>query len=269
MTKIPPPAASAAASAFAVPAPQDSPQVDFDRKTSMTSHQIEAVGDRCLLVRLGDKAGIETSRTVHAVVALLQKKLTTGIVEIVPAFTTVAVHYQPLAFPRGRGPASRQLAKQIETLLARGVEPLADSGRLVEIPACYGGEFGPDLDDVARQVDLSPEEVVAIHASLPLTVYAFFFSPGNPFAGPVDPRLQVPRRKSPRTLVPAGSVAIANGITSIYQSASPGGWNLIARTPWNLFDIHASPPTRLQLADRLVFKPVDEAQFAALLEPRP
>ncbi|GAA4334371.1 5-oxoprolinase subunit PxpB [Variovorax defluvii] len=229
---------------------------------------IEPVGDRCVLVRVGEHVDVETSRAVHAITAHLSAKKLRGVIEVVPAFTTVAVHFQPMAFLPERGLPTAQLTRSLEDVLAEPLPELPPSGRVVDIPACYGGEFGPDLEDVAQRCGISAEEVIALHSGSTLTLYAFFFSPGNPFAGPVDPRLNVGRRSSPRTRVEAGSVAIANGISSIYQTASPGGWNVIARTPWNLFDVDKQPPTRLQLGDLLRFKPITPEQFKDLLEPR-
>jgi len=230
---------------------------------------IEPVGDRCLMIRLGRQVDEAVSGLVHAVAARLLQHALPGVVDVVPAFTTVAVYFQPLAFRMSQGLPSAQLTRQIESALAGGVAALGGTGRLVEIPACYGGEYGPDLEDVARQCQLSPEEVIALHTSRPLTVYAFFFAPGNAFAGPVDPRLQVRRRPTPRTRVEAGSVAIANGISSIYQTTSPGGWNLLGRTPWNMFDVTADPPTRVQLGDRIRFRPIGAEEFRDTLEARP
>lgn len=237
--------------------------------------RIEPVGDRCLLIRLGDTLDLATNRAVHAVTALINAHIDAHIhangpiIEVVPAFTTVAVHYQPSRCPRAGDLPSVHMTRQIEALLRQDLPALADEGRSIEIPACYGGDYGPDLEDVARQCSLAPEEVIALHSGAPLTLYAFFFSPGNPFAGPLDPRLNVKRRASPRTRVEAGSVAIANGISSIYQSASPGGWNVIARTPWNLFQVDQQPPTRLRLGDQVRFKPISPDEFRDLLEPRP
>ncbi len=232
---------------------------------------IEPVGDRCLLIRVGDTVDLATNRAVHAITALINASLDADgpVVEVVPAFTTVAVHYQPSRCPRDGDLPSVHVTRQIEALLRQDLPTLTDEGRLIEIPACYGGDYGPDLEEVARQCGLAEQEVIALHSGTPLTLYAFFFSPGNPFAGPLDPRLNVKRRASPRTRVEAGSVAIANGLSSIYQSASPGGWNVIARTPWNLFQVHQQPPTRLRLGDQLRFKPISPDEFRHLLEPRP
>lgn len=235
---------------------------------SLTDWRIEPVGDRCLQIRLGEQVSVAVSQIVHAVTACLLQQQWPGVRDVVPAFTTVAVHYRPELFPRDEGPAFAQLAALIRELLVDGVPAVAQSGRVVDVPACYGGEYGPDLDDVARACDIDTAEVIRLHGATPLVLYTFFFSPGNPFAGPLHPRLNVPRRATPRTLVPAGSVAIANGISSIYQDASPGGWNVIARTPWNLFHVDRDPPTRLQIGDRLRFVPITPAEFDAMLEPR-
>jgi len=234
----------------------------------ITGWQIEPVGERCLQVRLGPQAGAETSRRVQNLAAHLSAAQLPGVFDVVPAFTTVALHYQPLAFPRRQGPASLQLARRVEQLLQGGIPELAVNEEVIEIPACYGGDYGPDLEDVARQCDLTADEVVELHTAVPLSLYAYFFSPGNPFFGPLDPRLQVPRRATPRLRVEAGSVAIANGISSIYQTALPGGWNVIARTPWSMFDLNKTPPTRIRPGTRVRFRPISAAQLVQLQEPR-
>lgn len=235
---------------------------------SLRDARVEPVGDRCLLIRVSARVDLQTSRTVHALSALITAQCLNGVQEVVPAFNSVAVHYCPGAFPFDQEPPSVQLTRQLEGLLAHDL-PLAEfSGRVVEIPACYGGEFGPDLEDVAAHCGLDVQEVISIHSSTAQTLYAFFFSPGNPFAGPLHERLQIGRRASPRTRVEAGSVAIANGLTAIYQSTSPGGWQVIARTPLNLFDVHRQPPTFLRFGDQLRFKPVSADEFHALREER-
>jgi len=236
---------------------------------ALTDWRIEPVGDRCLQIRLGDQVSVSVSQTVHAVTEWLLRQRWDGVRDVVPAFTTVAVHFRPERFARDKGPAFAQLSARIRDVLVEGVPAVVHAGCEVEVPACYGGEYGPDLEEVARACDIDTAEVIRLHCATPLVLYTFFFSPGNPFAGPLHPRLNVPRRATPRTLVPAGSVAIANGISSIYQNASPGGWNVIARTPWNLFHVDRNPPTRLQLGDRLRFVPISPAEFDTMLESRP
>lgn len=235
----------------------------------VTPWRIEPVGDRCLLVAFGDRVDAATNRIVLSLAAYLQAHPLPGVVDVVPAFTTVALHYLPEAHAGGDASPYAHLAGLLEDLLQRGIPPVEQVTRVVEIPVCYGGEFGPDLDDVAARCGMSSDDVVRLHGQSPLVVYTFFFAPGNPFAGGLDPRLHVPRRATPRTRVPAGSVAIANGLSTIYQLAMPGGWNLIGRTPWNLFDLSQDPPVRLRLGDQLRFVPVSPADYERLCEARP
>ncbi|CAM4049168.1 5-oxoprolinase subunit PxpB [Bordetella bronchialis] len=230
--------------------------------------RIDPVGDRCLLVTLGDEVDARTNRAVQALAADLLAEPPPGVIDVVPAFTTVALHYLPQAYAGQAGTPFECLSAILRERLRRGVPDILGESRVVEIPACYGGVHGPDLDEVARRCGLSTAEVIALHGASPLVIYTFFFAPGAPFAGGLDPRLAVPRRATPRTEVPAGSVAIANGLSMIYQLAMPGGWNLIGRTPWNLFDLERDPPVRLRLGDRLRFVPISPAEFDRLYEAR-
>lgn len=230
---------------------------------------LEPVGERCVLIRVGVQINEAVIAEVHAITARVVAVALPGVEEVVPAFTTVAVQYRPEVFDSAQGLPSVQLMALLRGILAAELRVAQLAARQIEIPACYGGEFGPDLDAVARFAGISSEDVVALHSSREMTVYAFFFSPGNPFSGPMDARLGIGRRATPRLRVEAGSVAIANGLTSIYQDASPGGWQVIARTPWNLFDLAKDPPVRLRLGDRIRFRPVSAEEFLTLLEPRP
>jgi inhibitor of KinA len=231
--------------------------------------RIAPVGDRCLIVTLGDQVEAQVNRAVLSLAAHLQAEPLEGVIDVVPAFTTVALHYLPQAYA-GKPPTPYgYLAARVEERLRRGIPDIDAESRVVEIPACYGGPFGPDLEEVAERCGLTTGEVIDLHAASPLVIYTFFFAPGTPFAGGLDPRLALPRRATPRTEVPAGSVAIANGLSMIYPLAMPGGWNLIARTPWNLFDLRRDPPSRLRLGDRLHFVPVTPAEFDRLYEARP
>ncbi|CAM3500331.1 Carboxyltransferase domain-containing protein [Bordetella sputigena] len=231
--------------------------------------RIDPVGDRCLLVTLGNQVDAAVNRSVLALAADLLADPPPGVIDVVPAFTTVALHYLPQAYAGQPDTPFACLAAIVRDRLRRGIPDIDAESRLVEIPACYGGAYGPDLDEVAERCGLTTGEVIELHGASPLVVYTFFFAPGTPFAGGLDPRLAVPRRATPRTEVPAGSVAIANGLSMIYQLAMPGGWNLIGRTPWNLFDLRRDPPARLRLGDRLRFVPISSAEFDRLYEARP
>ena len=134
-------------------------------------------------------------------------------------------------------------------------------GPLVEIPVCYGGDFGPDLAAVARHAGLSEAAVVELHSAAEYLVYMVGFAPGFPYLGGLDARLAMPRRPAPRPLVPAGAVGIAGAQTGIYSLPTPGGWQLIGRTPRRLFDAARTPPSLLQAGSRLRFVPISEVDF--------
>ncbi|OZI59741.1 5-oxoprolinase subunit PxpB [Bordetella genomosp. 11] len=242
--------------------------MDTPASAPVPAWRIDPVGDRCLLITLGDRVDAEVNRAVLALAAHLLAEPLEGVIDVVPAFTTVALHYLPQAYAGRDATPFACLEAELRGRFSRGIPDVAAESRLVEIPACYGGAYGPDLDEVARRCGLTTQEVIDLHGASPLVVYTFFFAPGTPFAGGLDPRLAVPRRATPRTEVPAGSVAIANGLSMIYQLAMPGGWNLIGRTPWSLFDLARDPPVRLRLGDRLRFVPISAAEFDRLYEAR-
>lgn len=237
-------------------------------KISPEPFSIEPVGERCVLIRLGEGIDLPTSQKAHAVTEFLKSGSLPGLIEVVPAFNSVAVHFNPMAYALSDGLPTAQVSTQLKKLLATDLPARARSGRLVEIPACYGGDFGPDLQEVAERCGLTVEETIALHSERPMTLYVYFFAPGNPFFGPLHPDLRLGRRASPRTRVEAGSVGIANGLSTVYASASPGGWNIIARTPWTFFDLLQDPPVRLQLGDEVRFKPISPKEYEQMLEAR-
>ncbi len=137
-------------------------------------------------------------------------------------------------------------------------------GRRWRLPACYEGDAAPDLAATARAIGASEDEVIALHSGTEVHVYMLGFLPGFPFMGDLPDRLRLPRRSEPRVRVPAGSVAIANGLTVVYPWASPGGWHLLARCPVPLFDARRDAPALLAPADRVRFEPVDGAEYRRL-----
>lgn len=213
------------------------------------------------MVYFGDRIDTQVGRLCLAAANLLRQANLPGVVDVVPSFIALAVHYQPTG---AHGPDYATLAAQVEQILGQDITLDEQSARDVEIPVCYGGEYGPDLDDVARHAGLSPDEVIALHTQPGNLVFMLGFAPGAPYIGVHDERLNIPRRASPRTAVPAGSVAVANRQSVLYPSRSPGGWNIIGATPLALFDPAGTPPTLLQPGDRVRFVSIDRATFAQL-----
>jgi len=229
--------------------------------------RIAPLGDRCLIIEFGQEIDAETNLRARAVAAHLLAHPIPGVVDVVPAFTTVALHYRPECFADDPAAAPfERLAARLEEILTRGVGRRPPPARRMEIPVCYGGEHGPDLPELARAHDLAAEEVIAIHCASPHVVHMLGFAPGHPYIAGLDRRLAMPRRATPRLKVPAGSVAVAGSQSTIYSLETPGGWNLIGRTPLRLFLPERDPPCLLQPGDEVRFVAIPAKEFASLRE---
>jgi inhibitor of KinA len=225
------------------------------------------LGDAAVVLELGQAIAPATQQLIQAFAKVLTQNPPPGLREVVPAFTTLTVYYDPLAlFALGVASPYEQMASALQCLLPAARAAAADyaPGPLVEIPVCYGGDFGPDLALVASHAQLSAAEVIAHHAAPEYLVHMLGFAPGFPYLGGLDARLATPRRAQPRPLVPAGAVGIAGTQTGIYSLPTPGGWQLIGRTPLRLFDPGRARPSLLQAGDRLRFVPISEAEFQRL-----
>jgi KipI family sensor histidine kinase inhibitor len=212
---------------------------------------LEPLGDQALLLRWGDVAEVDANRRVHAFAAALRVTGAPWLVDCVPGYASLAVFFE--------GVDVAVVREQLLTLTTS--DPVAGeaNSRLVEIPVAYGGEHGPDLDDVASATGLTPAQVVERHAQVDYLVAMLGFSPGFPYLLGLDPQLAVPRLATPRTRVPAGSVGIGGAQTGVYPNEGPGGWRLIGRTASVLFDAKREPPSLLLPGDRVRFVPVDAA----------
>ena len=227
--------------------------------------QIIPLGDSALILEIGSQIDEPTHQRVQAALALLEKASLPGVVELVPAYTTVTVFYDPLVAVEAGAPVeglAGWLGEKITECVGNPRPGWGGLKRRVEIPVCYGGEFGPDLAEVAQRTGLSAEEVVRLHQGAEYLVYMLGFSPGFAYMGGLPKELMLPRKSVPRTSVPAGSVGIANNQSCIYPQATPGGWNLIGRTPLSLFDPLRDPPVRLRAGDRVRFKGITPEAFA-------
>jgi KipI family sensor histidine kinase inhibitor len=216
-----------------------------------------SVGDRALTIEFGDAIDRGLSREVLRLDRVIRADPPAGIVETVPTFRSLMVHYDPLTTSRA------DLEHAISDLLERRQEP-ATNARLWRIPVCYAAEFAPDLDAVMRQTRLTAAEIVTLHSSTRYHVYMLGFLPGFPYMGDLPPRLALPRRADPRVSVPAGSIAIATTLTAIYPYDSPAGWHLIGATPIRFFDPARNPASLLAAGDAVVFDAIDPGNFAEI-----
>jgi inhibitor of KinA len=220
------------------------------------------LGDRAVMITLGATIDEATHRLVRSASARIDQRPPAGFVDQVPAFTSIAVHYDPLIAARGtsKTPYERvvdDLSVALDGLTAERLPP----ARVVEVPVSYGGALGPDLDDVARAHEITADEVVRIHTSGDYLVYMVGFMPGFAYLGGLSPKLATPRRTTPRTIVPAGTVGIGGSQTGVYPLDSPGGWNLIGKTPLAVFDIARPQPALLATGDRVRFRAITETDF--------
>ncbi len=212
-------------------------------------------GDRMLLMAFGDSIDLRINEKVRAMTEVVRKHTPPGVQLVVPAYNCLAVMYDPLAT------TSVLLEEKLRRLTTQMTDADIPLPRTVEIPVCYGGAFGPDIGFVAEHNSLEVRDVIAIHTAQPYHIYTIGFAPGFCYLGGLDSRLHTPRLGTPRTLVDAGSVGIAESQTGIYPLDSPGGWRLIGRTPLKLFDARRERPFLYQAGDSLRFVAIPEERF--------
>ncbi|MBG9737339.1 5-oxoprolinase subunit PxpB [Paenibacillus alvei] len=214
------------------------------------------LGDTAIVVEFGTVIGSDTHDQVRLLSLYLDEHPMYGMIEYVPAFTTVTVFYNPVLLRYS------EAQKALESAAAQSLQmKLEGNVRTVDIPVCYGGSFGPDLEEVASHNELSPDEVVRIHSSGEYVVYLLGFAPGFPFLGGMSQRISTPRRSTPRLAIPSGTVGIAGMQTGVYPIVTPGGWQLIGRTPVPLFRPDMNPPTLLRTGDSVRFLPITEEEY--------
>ncbi len=213
-------------------------------------------GDSAVTVLIGNTIDETVNRLVSTAFSALQGCLASGVREIVPTYGTLCVHYDPLRI------SYAQLCAWIKEVTVAEPAEGSRQGKLVRIPVCYGGEYGPDLPFVAQHAGLSEEEIVRRHSEREYLVYMLGFLPGFAYLGGMDGRIACPRLTAPRTHIPAGSVGIAGQQTGIYPIASPGGWQLIGRTPEPLFSLKEKDASFLLSAgDTVCFFPITPEEY--------
>jgi inhibitor of KinA len=228
------------------------------------------LGDSAIVVELGTNIELDTHRKVQELSSYLEGNILQAMTEYVPDFTSVTVYYDCaqaaslLAKFRVASPYE-VMQRLLEEILAKIKVKGEHKPEVVEIPVCYGGEFGPDLEYVAKHNHLSPEEVIEIHSAGTYLIYMIGFAPGFPYLGGLSEKIAVPRRESPRLNIPAGTVGIAGNQTGVYPIETPGGWQLIGKTPLRLFNPKQSPPILLKAGNNIRFKPISHIEYQEIM----
>ena len=211
------------------------------------------MGDRSLLVELGETISPEVNCRVQELMLQLQQARLPGVQEFAPGYRSLLVVFDPLAI----SPAA--LKMRITAVASQPSTSGLPQAKLITVPVFYGGEYGPDLEWVSSYLGISTEEVIRLHTETVYRVYMIGFTPGYPYMGELPAALAIPRRSTPRTRVPKGSVGIAQRQTGIYPVESPGGWQIIGWTPIELFDPNRQLPSLLEMGDRVKFEAVRQA----------
>lgn len=220
--------------------------------------RFRAASDQALLVYLGDDISLATHRRVVGLLRLMQRERPRWLRNLQPAYSSLLMDFDPLQIDHDEVQnAVHDYARRVEHF-----QP--PPARVVEIPVCYGNDFGPDLDEVASLCKLAPQAVAEVHSSISYHAYFLGFAPGFAYLGDLPDSLASPRLASPRKSVPAGSVAIAGKQTAVYPFATPGGWRLIGRTPSKLFRTDREPMGLVEIGDEVRFRAITPDEFAAL-----
>lgn len=226
-----------------------------------------SLNERAITVEFGNAISAAILDTVTEYNQLLNRSPFPGFITTTPAYTTLTVFYDPLITANSALPGKSCLEKVSNYLYNLSMQPVKNNiktGITVTVPVCYGGAYGPDLAEVASLHQLSVDAVISLHSNAVYKVYVIGFLPGFAYLGGLDERLATPRKATPRKIVAAGSVGLAGLQTGIYPIQSPGGWQIIGRTPLCLFDIRNSPPALLKAGDNIIFKPISENEFKTL-----
>jgi len=222
--------------------------------------KIFPLGDSALTIDFGNRIDDATNDLVMSLFTQLQHHFP-FVLDAVPAYSSLTIHYDVSALRTTEKTAFDTVREMIIPLLKNN-ECTFRPGRQLKIPVCYAKPFAPDIEEMAAQKNISIEDLIEMHTARTYRVYMIGFLPGFAYMGKVDERLATARKAQPRTQVPEGSVGIAGGQTGIYPLTSPGGWNIIGRTPLKLFDAEKDEPAFFQPGDEVTFYSITEDEFA-------
>lgn len=214
-----------------------------------------AAGDRALVMEFGNSISEEINKRIRSMGIAIERSEIEGITETVPTYRSLMIHYDPMTI------GYDALLKRLMSLEEQLENIDLPSPSTYEIPTLYGGEFGPDMENVAKHNGLTEEEVIEIHTSRDYLIYMLGFTPGFPYLGGMDERIATPRLETPRTKIDAGSVGIASAQTGVYPIESPGGWQLIGRTPLKLYDPYRENPILLKAGNYIRFTRINREEY--------
>jgi KipI family sensor histidine kinase inhibitor len=220
------------------------------------------LGDLAAYVEFSGTLDLEVNAMVQRLAAAVRALGVPWLRDVVPALGGLALHFDP----RFEGNCQQVAAEVVESCLKSGLKRLDDVLRTIQVPVCYDAEFGPDLEEISKKTRLPVEEIVKRHSEAEYRVLMMGFAPGHAYMGGLDAKVVVPRRATPRAVVPAGSVAIANEQTVVYPYAISGGWSVIGRTPLIVFDPERQEPSLFASGDRVRFRAVPKDEFMKLLK---
>ncbi len=224
----------------------------------MQKTKMMPAGDSSLLIAFEQEVNPEINRKITSLVRLIRDQHIEGILDMIPSYCALLINYDP------RMVSYKKLTERIERLLKMEVQATNERKRVFEIPVCYGGEFGPDLQQIADHAGMTVDEVISIHTSRDYLIYMLGFLPGFCYLGGLDERIHTPRLATPRIKIPAGSVGIGGSATGIYPLDSPGGWQLMGNTPVKTFDANREVPILLQAGDYIRFVPISREEYDSI-----
>jgi inhibitor of KinA len=227
-------------------------------------YSFSPLGDSALLIDFGNKMNVPVSEIILDLFDHLVKNRFEGIIDIVPAYSSLAVFYDTVFFSEYRDKEKtvfETVVEKINEQIIHADESEVHSPRKIKVPFCYCEEFAYDLSFIAKEKSLTTQEFIDVFLSRPYRVYMVGFLPGFAYMGQVDKRIATPRKHDPRKLVPAGSIGIAGKQTGIYPVDSPGGWQIIGRTPLPLFNKNSTDPVLFQPGDEVTFYPISSNEF--------
>jgi KipI family sensor histidine kinase inhibitor len=224
----------------------------------MQDIRILTEGDCSLLVEFGQEIRPDINRKISATVQMMKQQHIEGVVDVIPAFCSLLINYDPRVI------SFEEIRERIQGIIKLDVKAGEQKKKIYEIPVCYGGEYGPDIEHIAQHAGLTVEEVIKLHSSRDYLIYMLGFLPGFCYLGGLDERIHTPRLANPRIKINAGSVGIGGSQTGIYPLDSPGGWQLMGMTPVKTYDPERETPILLEAGDYIRFVPIDEAEYIRL-----